>query len=80
MAIAKISLHCIFNNSFEVDLKVFKGALSCLRQFLEAESPLKIMKNSFLFHHKRLFTFLKYIYSDLEDARVRKTSETRPIF
>ena len=80
MAIAKISLHCIFNNNFEVDLKVFKGALSCPRQFLETESPLKIMKNAFLFHIKGSLRFLKYIYSDLEDARVRKTSETRPIF
>ena len=33
----------------------FKDALSGLRQFLEAESPLKIMKNNFYFTSKVLF-------------------------
>ena len=33
----------------------FKGALSGLRQFLEIESPLKMMKNTFYFTSKALF-------------------------
>ena len=33
----------------------FKGALSGLRQFLAAESPLKSMKNTFYFTSKDLF-------------------------
>ena len=33
----------------------FKGALSGLKQFLATESPLKIMKNVFLFHLKSSF-------------------------
>ena len=32
-----------------------KGALSGLRQFLAAESPLKMMKNAFYFTSKALF-------------------------
>ena len=32
-----------------------KGALSGLRQFLALESPLKIMKNAFLFNLKSSF-------------------------
>ena len=36
----------------------FKGALSCLKQFLATESPLKMMKNKFSFHLKRLFNVL----------------------
>ena len=31
---------------------LFKGALSHLGQFLATESPLKMMKNAFLFHLK----------------------------
>lgn len=38
--------------------KVFiKGPLSDLRQFLAAESPLKIMRKRFLFRFKSLFRF-----------------------
>ena len=34
---------------------LFKGALSSLRQFLTTKSPLKMMKNVFLFHLKSSF-------------------------
>ena len=34
---------------------VLKGALSCLRQILATESPLKLMKIVFLFHLKSSF-------------------------
>ena len=37
------------------DLLIFKGALSGLRQFLAAGSPLKMMKNAFYFTSKALF-------------------------
>ena len=33
----------------------FKGAFSCLRQFLATESPLKMMKNAFYFTSKYSF-------------------------
>ena len=36
-------------------LKLFKGALSGLRQFLATESLLKMMKNAFYFTSKALF-------------------------
>ena len=36
-------------------LVFFKGALSGLRQFLATESPLKLMKNAFVFHLKSSF-------------------------
>ena len=36
-------------------LRSFKGALSGLRHFLANESPLKMMKNAFLFHLKSFF-------------------------
>ena len=39
---------------FEINLRVFKGALSDLRQFLATESPLKMMKNAFYFTLKAL--------------------------
>ena len=35
--------------------RLFKGALSGRRQFLVAESPLKMMKNAFYFTPKALF-------------------------
>ena len=35
--------------------KDLKGPLSCLRQFLATESPLKMMKNVFYFNLKALF-------------------------
>ena len=41
-------------DDFEINLKVFKGALSDLRQFLASESPLKMMKNAFYFTLKAL--------------------------
>ena len=34
-----------------------EGALSCLRQILGTESPLKMMKNAFYFTSKALFVF-----------------------
>ena len=34
---------------------IFKGALSCLRQFLATESPLKMMEAAFNFTLKPLF-------------------------
>ena len=39
---------------------LFKGALSGLRQFLAAESPLKMMKNAFYFTLKAL-SFSRYL-------------------
>ena len=36
-------------------LESLKGTLSCLRQFLAIESPLKIMKHAFYFSSKALF-------------------------
>ena len=39
----------------EVFPKIVKGALSSLRQFLTAESPLKMMKNAFYITSKALF-------------------------
>ena len=33
----------------------FKDSFLCLRQFLAAESPLKMMKNAFLFHVQSSF-------------------------
>ena len=38
-----------------VNLTIFKGALSDLRQSLKIESPLKMMKNAFYFTLKYLF-------------------------
>ena len=35
--------------------KLFKGALSGLRQFFAIESPLKMMRNAFYFTSKALF-------------------------
>ena len=35
--------------------KIFKSAFPGLRQFLETENPLKIMKNAFYFTLKPLF-------------------------
>ena len=45
-------------SSFEL-----QGALSSLRQFLAAESPLKVMKNAFYFTSKALFVLkvLKFL-------------------
>ena len=39
---------------------IFKGALSGLRQFLAAESPLKMMKIFFISRQK-LFSFSRYL-------------------
>ena len=38
-----------------------KGTHSGLRQFLDTESPLKMMKNPFYFTLKKLFSFSKYL-------------------
>ena len=35
--------------------ETLKDALSCLRQYLAIESPLKMMKNAFYFNSKALF-------------------------
>ena len=42
----------------------FKGLLLTLRQFLAAESPLKMMKKCFLFHFKtyKIFAFLSRLF------------------
>ena len=45
----------------------FKGALSGLKQFLTAESPLKMMKNAFYFTSKAFFVlkmikFLSWLF------------------
>ena len=42
----------MYFNDFDM---LFKGGLSGLRQFLAAESPLKMMKNAFYFTSKALF-------------------------
>ena len=39
---------------FNLHICTFKGALSGLRQFLAAKSPLKMMKNAFYFTPKAL--------------------------
>ena len=41
-------------------IDIFKGALSGLGQFLENETPLKMMKNAFYFTY-RLFSFSRYL-------------------
>ena len=46
-----ISISRVFQSSWLEEEK-FKGALSDLRQFLTAESPLKMMKNAFYFTSK----------------------------
>ena len=43
--------------------KFLKGALSGLRQFLAAESPLKMMKNAFYFNLKALFALKIFKFS-----------------
>ena len=50
-----------------VKVLVFKGALSGQRQFLAAESPLKMIKNAFYFTSKALFVlkifkFLSWLF------------------
>ena len=42
------------------DQNLIKGALSGLRQFLAIESPLKMMKNTFISPQK-LFSFSRYL-------------------
>ena len=48
-------LEIMLNIIIFYNLKSFKGALSCLRQFLATERPLKVMKNAFYFTSKALF-------------------------
>ena len=48
-------------------IEFFKGALSGQRQFLAAESPLKMMKNAFYFTSKalfllKIFKFLSWLF------------------
>ena len=52
-------------------LITFKGALSCLRQFLATVSPLKTIKNAFYFTLKALFVlkivkFLSLLFGHVE--------------
>ena len=46
-----------------ININLFKGAFSGLRQFLAAESPLKMMKNAFYFTSKALKVFVLTIRS-----------------
>ena len=54
-----------------------KGALSGLRQFLAAESLLKMMKNSFLFHFKSYFrsqlSFCLNFFVMYQNGLIKKT-------
>ena len=47
--------HDLETLDFRTTVKLFKGALSGLRQFMAIESPLKMMKNAFYFTLKALF-------------------------
>ena len=49
-------LLCTSNDFKIVYLEGLKGALSGLRQFLATESPFKMMKNTFYFTSKALFS------------------------
>ena len=44
-------------------VKLFKGTLSGLRQFMAIESPLKMMKNAFYFTSKSLFVLRIFTFS-----------------
>ena len=46
---------CVTNIFIQKQVKLVKGALSALRQFLATESPLKVMKKVFCFTLKALF-------------------------
>ena len=48
------------NSLKNTSIKLFKGTLSGLRQFLATESFLKMMKNAF-FSSRKLFSFLRYL-------------------
>ena len=48
--------------SFSIIHKILKGALSGLRQILAAESPLKIMKNTFYFMSEALFILKSWLF------------------
>ena len=57
--------------------KILKGALSGLRQFLPAESPLKMLTNAFCFTSKALFVlkifkFLPWLFGRVENGLIRK--------
>ena len=58
---ANILTNLSFPSNFFVDVK---SALSGLRQFLAAESPLKMMKNAIHFTLKAFFAHSKYLKSD----------------
>ena len=49
-----------------------EGALSCLRQILGTESPLKMMKNAFYFTSKALFVFKLFKFFVLTFCYVAK--------
>ena len=44
-------------------VKLFKGTLSGLRQFMAIESPLKMMKNAFYFTSKSPFVLKIFTFS-----------------
>ena len=56
MANLQQSVQFLVSNCFlKLGNSIFKGILSGLRQFLAAESPLKVMKNVFYFISKARF-------------------------
>ena len=60
-------LYSVFHRSFRILYFVFRGAISILRQFLAAESLLKMIKNSFYFASKavfvlKIFKFLSWLF------------------
>ena len=56
MANLQQSVQFLVSNCFlKLGNRIFKGILSGLRQFLAAESPLKVMKNVFYFISKARF-------------------------
>ena len=57
-----------------------KGSLSCLRQFLATESPLKRKKNAFYFILKTLFVFEIFTYSSWLFDYIEKRLDKKPNF
>ena len=56
---------------------IVKGAVTGLRQFLETESPLKMMKNTFYFTSKtlfvlKIFNFLSWLFSHVAKGLDKK--------
>ena len=55
-----------------MQVSMFKGALSGVRQFLAIESPLKIMKTAFYFNSKalfilKIFKFLSWLFGQVTE-------------